>query len=106
MAQTVKHLLTWDAGDLGLIPGSGRSPGEENGKPLQYPCLKNSMDRGAWQAIAHGAAKSWTRLTVPGDLVEGPQMRWLRDASDFLSGEGLALVAKEFELYLEGHAEP
>ena len=38
----------WNAGDLGSIPGSGRSPGEGNGNPLQYPCLENSMDRGAW----------------------------------------------------------
>ena len=42
-----------NAGDLGSIPGSGRSPGEGNGKPLQYSYLKNSMDRGAWWAIAH-----------------------------------------------------
>jgi len=40
-----------DAGDLGLIPGSGRSPGEGNGNPLQYSCLENSMNRGAWQGI-------------------------------------------------------
>ena len=40
----------WNAGDLGLIPGSGQSPGEENGNPLQYSCLKNSMDRKAWQS--------------------------------------------------------
>ena len=40
-----------NAGDLGLIPGSGRSPGEGNGNPLQYPCLENLMDRGAWWAI-------------------------------------------------------
>ena len=38
----------WNAGDQGLIPGSGRSPGEGNGNPLQYSCLENSMDRGAW----------------------------------------------------------
>ena len=43
-----------NAGDTGLIPGSGRFPGEENGYPLQYSCLENSMDRGAWQAIVHG----------------------------------------------------
>jgi len=43
-----------NAGDLGLIPGSGRSPGEENGHPLQYSCLENPMDRGAWWAIIHG----------------------------------------------------
>ena len=46
-----------DAGDLGLIPGSGRSPGEGNGKPLQYSCLENPMDGGAWQAVVHGVAR-------------------------------------------------
>ena len=45
------------AGDLGSSPGSERSPGEENGYPLQYSCLGNSTDRGAWWAIAHGVAK-------------------------------------------------
>ena len=40
-----------NVGDLGLIPGSGRSPGERNGNPLQYSCLENSMDRGAWWAL-------------------------------------------------------
>ena len=47
-------------GDPGLIPGSGRSPGEENGNVLQYPCLENSMDRGAWWATVHGVLKSQT----------------------------------------------
>ena len=51
-----------NAGDLGLIPGSGRSPGEGNGNPLQYSCLEDSMDRGAWGAAVHGVAKSRTRL--------------------------------------------
>ena len=46
-------------GDPGLIPGSGRSPGEGNGYPLQYSCLENSMDRGAWWAKVHGVAKNW-----------------------------------------------
>ena len=50
------------AGDPGLIPGSGRSPGGGNSNPLQSSCLENSMDRGAWQATVHGVAKSWTRL--------------------------------------------
>ena len=45
------------AGDPGSIPGSGRSPGEENGNPLQSSCLKNSIDRGAWQAAVHGVAR-------------------------------------------------
>ena len=48
------------AEDLDLIPGLGRSPGEANGNPLHYYCLENSMDRGAWQATAHGVAKSQT----------------------------------------------
>ena len=51
-----------NARDPGLIPGSGRSPGEGNGNPLQYSCLENSMDRGAWRAIVHGVTKSQTRL--------------------------------------------
>ena len=46
-----------NAGDLGLIPRSGRSPGERNGTPLQYSCLENSMDRGAWWATVHGVAE-------------------------------------------------
>ena len=49
-----------DARDVGSIPGSGRSPGEGNGYPLQYSCLANSMGRGAWRATEHGAAKSRT----------------------------------------------
>ena len=48
--------------DVSLIPGLGRSPGGGNGNPLQYSCLENSMDRGAWWAAAHGVAKSWIRL--------------------------------------------
>ena len=48
------------AGDLGSIPGSGRSPGEGNGSLLQYSCLENSMDRGAWTATVHGVTKSQT----------------------------------------------
>ena len=46
-----------NAGDQGSIPGWGRSPGEGNGKPLQYSRLENPMDRGAWQAIVHGMAR-------------------------------------------------
>ena len=54
---------TCSAGDPGSIPGLGRSPGKGNGKPLQYPCLENPMDRGAWQTTVHGVAKSQTRLS-------------------------------------------
>ena len=49
--------------DPGLIPGSGRYPGEGNGNPLQYSCLENSMDGGAWWATVHEVSKSWTRLS-------------------------------------------
>ena len=52
-----------DIRDVGSIPGLGRSPGEGNGKPLQYSCLENPMDRGAWWAILHGVAKSQIRLS-------------------------------------------
>ena len=53
---------TCNVEDLGSIPGSGRSPEEGSSYPLQYSCLENSMDIGAWQATAHGVAKSWTQL--------------------------------------------
>ena len=49
--------------ELGSIPGSGRSPGEGTAYPLQYSCLENSMDKGAWWATVHGVPKSWTRLS-------------------------------------------
>ena len=62
MFQTVKNLSimqeTW-----GSIPGLGRSPGEGNGNPLQYSCLGNPMDRGAWWATVHGVAKSQALLS-------------------------------------------
>ena len=51
-----------NTGDLGSIPGLGRSPGEGNGNPLQYSCLERPMDRGAWWATVRGVAKSRTRL--------------------------------------------
>ena len=66
------HRLPWgsdgkesacNAGNLGSVPGLGRSSGEGNGNPLQYPCLENPMDRGAWQATVHGASKSQTQLS-------------------------------------------
>ena len=52
-----------NAGDLGWIPGLGKSPGEGDGYPFQYSCLENSMDRGAWWAIVHEVMKSWTELS-------------------------------------------
>ena len=52
-----------NAGDPDSVPGLGRSPGEGNGNSLQHPCLKNSMDRGTWQATVYGVAKSRTQLS-------------------------------------------
>ena len=59
---SVVRNLPIDAGDRGSTPGSGRSPGGRNGNPLQYSCLKNPVDRGAWRAAAHGVAKSWAQF--------------------------------------------
>ena len=51
---------TYNAGDPGSVPGSGRSPGEGDGTPLQYSCLENPMDGGAWEAAVHGVTESDT----------------------------------------------
>ena len=64
---SVVRNLPVSAGDMGLIPGLERSPGEEerNGNPVQYSCLENPMDRGAWRSTVHGVAKSQTQLSMP-----------------------------------------
>ena len=62
VAQTVKNPPA-SAGDIGSIPGLGRSPGEGNGNPLPYSRLENPTDRGAWWATVHGVAKSQTRVS-------------------------------------------
>ena len=54
---------TGDAGNTGLIPESGRSPGVGNGNPLQYSCLDNSMERGTWWAVFQGVTKNWIGLS-------------------------------------------
>ena len=72
--------------DAGSIPGSGRSPVGRNGNPLQYSCLENPMDRGAWRASVHGVAKSWTRLTEHKARRDGNPSALLRENRD--SGAG------------------
>ena len=52
--------FAYNSGDMGSVPGWGRSPGEGNGYPLQYSCLENSVDEGAWQATVHAVTKSRT----------------------------------------------
>ena len=82
MAVVVKNpsAIVGDIRDVDSIPGSGRSPGEGHGNPLQYSCLENSMDRGAWQATLHRVTKSRTWLkwfsmhssSVPGFFIGSP----------------------------------
>ena len=64
-----------DAGDVGLIPGLERYPGVGNSHPLQYSCLENSIDRGAWLATVHGVTKSWTQLSTSTDGVQRTESR-------------------------------
>ena len=66
MALVVKTLpaIAGDIRDMGLIPGLGRFLGAETGNPLQYSCMENSTDKGAWWAIVHGPAKGWTQLST------------------------------------------
>ena len=86
-----------DTGDAGLLPGSGRSPGGRHGNPLQYSCLENPMDRGAWRATVHGvprvehnraakrsAARTWVGLPCGSDSKESA-----RNAGDLGSIPGL-----------------
>ena len=56
------NAIAGDVRDMPLIPGLGRFSQEGNGNPLQYSCLENPMDRGAWKATVHGVTKSWTQL--------------------------------------------
>ena len=85
MTPVVKNLPAnaGDTGDAGLIPESGRSPGERNGNPLQYSCLENPMDHGAWWATVHGAAKSRTLLSDFTSLASYVMLSTLHDLSHF-----------------------
>ena len=77
VAQAVKNLLA-NAGDPGLIPGSGGSPGEGNGNPLQYSCLGNPMERGAWWATVHGVARVRHGLAIKQQQQNGIQSQILK----------------------------
>ena len=73
-----------DTGDAVLIPGWGRSPGAGTGQPLQYSCLGNPMDRGAWWAAVHGVTESLTRLSAPQKRVVSCYTQWLLLWTDFI----------------------
>ena len=85
---------TGDTGDLGSIPALGRSPGEGNGNPLQYSCLENPVNRGAWWATVHRVSKSQTLSQFLGRLInpESPRRReWsgaLEEGIEVLSSQG------------------
>ena len=86
----VKKLLA-SAGDMrtmGSVPWLGRSPGGGHGSPLQYSCLENPMDRGAWQATVHGVAKSQTRLSHKAHYLFGYFWSQLWDTGSLLHHEG------------------
>ena len=74
-----------NVGDWGLIPGSGRSPGEGNSYPFQYSYLKNFMDKGHWRAIVHGVAKSRTRGCKELDMTEQPTLFSFHDKQTIFS---------------------
>ena len=79
MAPVVKNpsAKAGDTRDVGSVPGLRRSPGEGNGNPLQYSCLENPMDRGAWQATVHRVTKIWTQQKEisPGISLEGKMLK-------------------------------
>ena len=86
--------LPANAGDLGSVPGSGRSPGEGNGNPLQCSCLENPMDRGAWQATVHRVAKSWTQLITEHNCLTQLYMHTLNETPS-LTLRTLNMVGKK-----------
>ena len=83
VAQMVKNLLA-NTGDLGLIPGSGRSPGAGNGYPLQYSHLENPMDGGAWWATVYGVAKSRAWLSDKHFRVLCTRSKWVAEEKQSL----------------------
>ena len=96
VALVVKNLLVnaGDTRDVGLIPWSGRFPGEGHGNPLQYSCLKNPMDRGSWQATVRRVAKSWTQLKRLGMHTHG-------SSNCIYGGGGLCIVSCPEEILLK-----
>ena len=95
MAQMVKA-SAYNTGDLGSIPGLGRSTGEGNGNPLQYSCLGNPMNGGAWLATVHGVAKSRTQLS---DFTSLHLAHHLHQGTDFKTGYfccNFILIIKHF----------
>ena len=83
-----------DIRDVGLIPGSRRSPGGGHGNPLQYSCLKNPMDRGAWRATVHRVAQSQTQLKQLSMHARTPNTRYFVPSSKILRFRGVKRLAQ------------
>ena len=81
--------------DIGLIPGLGKSLGGGHGNPLQYSCLENPMDRGAWWAIVHGVRKSWRRLKQLGVLKHTEMITYTGDVYGRMCGSYYSILYKE-----------
>ena len=100
-----------NAGDLGSIPGLGRSPGEGNGNPLQYSCLENSTDRGACQATVHGAAESDRKehARKEGRIRAGEAVDWYslttHERTSHTLSSGLSLFSVECDCLLHPEGE-
>ena len=86
-----------DAGDMGLIPSLGRSPGEEIGNPLQFSCLGNPMDKEAWQAIVNGTTNSWTQLSMHAEGA-GILKNKIREIIQIKSGEEIEGICVKWEM--------
>ena len=86
-----------NVGNMGSIPGSGRSPGEGNGNPFQYSCLGNLMDSGTWQATVHGIAESETTEQLSNNNLTSPSHFWLHSILQ-LVGKQKVKVKSESEV--------
>ena len=86
--------------ETGLIPQSGKSPGEGNGNPLEYSYLGNPSDRGAWKAIGHGVAKSWTRLSNEKTM---EKIHFLSPSPFFLIGGGNTMASGIYFYLISGY---
>ena len=92
-----------DERDTGSIPGSGRSPAVENGNPLQYSCLENPMDRGAWRAAVYPVTKSQTRLSstaCSSDIWENAHVREGKISANTMDKSRTSPVCCSLDLYL------
>ena len=100
---SVVNYLPANAEDTGSVCGSGRSPGEGNGCPLQYSCLGNPVDRGAWQAVVHDVAKELDTIQSKQIQTKQQQQQWTKTKCMFLINHNITYsmyLVKSFNFYL------